>query len=287
MSMVGELSCFLGLQIKQRSEGIFISQEKYAKNVVKKFGLDQCQHKRTLAVIYVKITKDINGTAVDHKLYRSMIGSLLYLTASRPDIAYAFGICALFQLDPRTSHLIVVKRILKYVHRTSDFGILYSFDTTSTLVGYCDADWAGSSNDRKSTYGGCFFVGNNLISRFSKKQNCVISLSTAEAEYISAGSACTQMVWMNNMLQEYGFIQETMTLYCDNMSCIDRSRNPVQHSGTKHIDISLHFIHELVKNKVVRLDHILSNLQLVDIFTKPLDVNTFEYLRTSLGVCRI
>ncbi|KAA0033000.1 putative mitochondrial protein [Cucumis melo var. makuwa] len=129
-----------------------------------------------------------------HKLYRSMIGSLLYLTASRPDIAYAFGICALFQLDPRTSHLIVVKRILKYVHRTSDFGILYSFDTTSTLVGYCDADWAGSSNDRKSTYGGCFFVGNNLISRFSKKQNCVISLSTAEAEYISAGSACTQMV---------------------------------------------------------------------------------------------
>ncbi|KAA0035790.1 putative gag-pol polyprotein [Cucumis melo var. makuwa] len=151
MSMVGELSCFLGLQIKQRS--IFISQEKYVKNLVKKFGLDQCQHKRTSVATHVKVTKDINGTVVDHKLYRSLVGSLLYLMASKLDIAYAVGICARFQSDPRTSHLTVVKRILKY---------------------------AGSPDDRKSTSGGCFFVGNNLISWFSKKQNCV-SLSTAEA----------------------------------------------------------------------------------------------------------
>ncbi|KAL4030475.1 hypothetical protein IC575_008712 [Cucumis melo] len=215
-----------------------------------------------------------------------MIGSLLYLTASRPDIAYVVGICARFQSDPRTSHFTAVKWILKYVHGTSDFGILYSFDTTSTLVGYGDADWAGSPDDRKNTSRGCFFVGNNLISWFSKKQNCV-SLSTAEAEYISTGSACTQMIWMNNMLQEYGFTQETMTLYCVNMSAIDISRNPVQHSRTKHIGIRHHFIRELVENKVVRLDHIRSNLQLVDIFTKPLDANTFEYLRINLGVCCI
>ncbi|KAA0032212.1 putative gag-pol polyprotein [Cucumis melo var. makuwa] len=123
MSMVEELSCFLSLQIKQRSEGIFISQEKYAKNVVKKFGLDQCQHKRTPAATHVKVTKDVNGTVVDHKLYRSMVGSLLYLTASRLDIAYAVGICARFQSYPRSSSLTVVKRILKYVHGMSDFGI--------------------------------------------------------------------------------------------------------------------------------------------------------------------
>ncbi|TYK22184.1 putative gag-pol polyprotein [Cucumis melo var. makuwa] len=123
MSMVGELSCFLSLQIKQRSEGIFISQEKYAKNVVKKFGLDQCQHKRTPTATHVKVTKDVNGTVVDHKLYRSMVGSLLYLTTSRLDIAYAVGICARFQSDPRSSYLTAVKRILKYVHGTSDFGI--------------------------------------------------------------------------------------------------------------------------------------------------------------------
>ncbi|KAL4026761.1 hypothetical protein IC575_015202 [Cucumis melo] len=148
MSMVGELSCFLGLQIKQRSEGIFISQEKYAKNIVKNFGLEQSRHKRTPAGTHVKITKDTNGTIVDYKLYKSMIGSLLYLTASRPDIAYAFGICARFQSDPHTSHLEATKRILKYVHRTSDFRIMYSYDMTSILVGYCDADWAGSSDDR-------------------------------------------------------------------------------------------------------------------------------------------
>ncbi|KAA0045419.1 putative mitochondrial protein [Cucumis melo var. makuwa] len=138
MSLVGELSCFLRLQIKQISEGMFISQEKYVKNLVKKFGLDQSQHKRTPVATHAKITKNMVGTEVDHKLYRSMIGSLLYLTASRPDIAYAVGICARYQSDPR------------------------------------------STDDRKNTSGRCFFLGNNLVSWFSKKQNCV-SLSIAEA----------------------------------------------------------------------------------------------------------
>ncbi|KAL0537384.1 hypothetical protein IC582_026362 [Cucumis melo] len=164
MSLVGELSCFLGLQIKQRSEGMFISQEKYAKNLVKKFGLDQSQHKRTPAVTHAKIMKDMVGTEVDHKLYRSMIESLLYLTSSRLDIAYAVGICARYQSDSRTSHLNAVKRIIKYVHGTTDFGILYFYDTSSELVGYYDADRAGSADDRKGTSGGCFFLGNNLVS---------------------------------------------------------------------------------------------------------------------------
>ncbi|TYK30870.1 gag-pol polyprotein [Cucumis melo var. makuwa] len=139
------------LSIKQRSEGIFISQENYAKNIVKKFGLDQSQYKRTPIATHAKITKASIGTAIDHKLYRSIVGSLLYLTASRLDIAYAVGICARYQLDPRISHLNVVKRIIKYVHGTTDFGVLYSYDTSSELVGYCDADWAGSADDRKST----------------------------------------------------------------------------------------------------------------------------------------
>ncbi|KAL0553604.1 hypothetical protein IC582_007504 [Cucumis melo] len=164
MSMVGELSCFLGLQIKQKSEGIVISQEKYANNIIKKFRLEQSRHKRTPVVTHFKITKDTVGARAYHKLYRSIIGSLLYLTASRPDIAYVVGICACYQADLRTSHLEDVKRILKYVHGTSDFGILYSYDTTPILVGYYDADWAGSSDDRKRTSGGCFFLGNNLIS---------------------------------------------------------------------------------------------------------------------------
>ncbi|KAA0066740.1 gag-pol polyprotein [Cucumis melo var. makuwa] len=254
MSMVGELLCFLGLQIRQKNDDIFISQKKYARNIVKKFGLEQARNKRTPATTHVKLTKDIEGAEVDHKLYRSIVGSLLYLTASRPDIAYAMGIYARYQVVPRITHLEAIKRILKYVHRTCDFGMMYSYDTTPTLVGYCDADWAGSTDDRK-----------------------------IEAEYIAAGSGCTQLIWMKNVLHEYGFDQDTMTLYCNNMSAIDISKNLVQHSRTKHIDIRHHFIREPVEEKVIKLDHIRSNLQLANIFTKPLDASSFEYLCAGLG----
>ncbi|CAM8975401.1 unnamed protein product [Rhodiola kirilowii] len=122
-----------------------------------------------------------------------MIGSLLYPTASRPDIAYAVGVCARYQADPKGSHLLQVKRIIKYVCRTVDFGIWYTKDTNPHLVGYCDADWAGNAKDRKSTSGGCFFLGNNLVLWFSKKQNS-ISLFTAGVEYIAAGRSCTQLL---------------------------------------------------------------------------------------------
>jgi hypothetical protein len=213
-----------------------------------------------------------------------MIGSLLYLTASRPDIAFAVGVCARYQANPKTSHLLQVKRIIKYVSGTCNHGMLYSYNANPTLIGYCDADWAGSADDRKSTSGGCFFFGENLISWFSKKQNCV-SLSTAEAEYIAAGSGCSQLLWMKQMLKEYNVEQDVMTLFCDNASAINISKNPVQHSRTKHIDIRHHFIRELVEKKVVTLEHIATEDQLADIFTKPLDAVRFERLRSALGVC--
>ncbi|CAM9000216.1 unnamed protein product [Rhodiola kirilowii] len=203
MSMVGEMNYFLGLQVTQKEDGIFISQSKYAKNLIKKFDLEKASHKRTPAATYIKITKDEVGPKVDQTLYRSMIGSLLYLIASRPDIAYAVRVCARYQADPKESHLLQVKRIIKYVYGTVEFGIWYTKDTNSHLVGYCDADWAGNAEDRKSTSGGCFFLGNNLVSWFSKKQKS-ISLSTAEVEYIAAGSSCTQLLWMKQMLSEYG-----------------------------------------------------------------------------------
>jgi hypothetical protein len=146
MSLVGELTYFLGLQIKQMEDTIFISQSKYARNIVKKFGMDNATHKRTPAPTHLKLTKDEKGISVDQSLYRSMIGSLLYLTASRPDITYAVGVCARYQADPKVSHLTQVKRILKYVNGTSDYGIMYSHCEDSTLYGYCDADWQGRSS---------------------------------------------------------------------------------------------------------------------------------------------
>ncbi|CAJ2661762.1 unnamed protein product [Trifolium pratense] len=255
MSLVGELTYFLDLQVKQMEDTIFISQEKYARNIVKKFGMEVGSHKRTPA--HLKLTKDEKGIDVDQSLYRSMIGSLLYLTASIPDIMFAVGVCARYQSEPKMSHLTQVKRIFKYVNGTCGYGILYSHGNDSTLVGYCDADWAGSADDRKNTSGACFFLGSNLVSWFSKKQNSV-SLSAAEAEYIAAGSSCSQLLWMRQMLKEYSVEQDVMTLYCDNLSAINISKNPIQHSRTKHIDIRHHFIRELVEEKIVTLEHIAS-----------------------------
>src|ERR1044072_9223237 len=212
-----------------------------------------------------------------------MIGSLLYLTASRPDIAFAVGVCARYQDEPKVSHINQVKRILKYVSKTYNYGMLYSHGCKPILSGYCDADWAGSADDRKSPSGGCFFLGNNLVSWFSKKQNCV-SLSTAEAEYIAAGSSCTQLLWMKQMLEEYNVRQEVMTLFCDNMSAINISKNPMLHSRTKHIDIRHHFIRELVEDQIISLEHVSTEKQLADIFIKALDANQFEELRGKLGI---
>jgi hypothetical protein len=177
----------------------------------------------------VKLISDMVGNSVDQTMYRSMIGSLLYLTASRPDIAFSVGVCARFQANSKESHLTVVKPILRYVKATTNFGVYFSRYTNLELVGYSDADWAGNADDRKSTYGGCFYVGTNLVPWMSKKQNS-ISLSTAEAEYITAGSCCTLLMWMKQLLADYGFPQGMMVVYCDNTSAINISKNPIQHS---------------------------------------------------------
>ena len=138
----------------------------------------------------VKLIVDLLGKSVDPSLYRSMISSLLYLTASRPDISYSVGVCARYQANPKESHMITLKRIIKYVKITVEFGVWYSKDTSDVLTGYSNADWTRNADDRKSTSRGCFYVGNNLVSWMSKKQNS-ISLSTVEAEYIAADSCCT------------------------------------------------------------------------------------------------
>ena len=165
-----------------------------------------------------------------------MIGSLLYLTASRLDISYSVGVCARYQSNPKESHMIALKRIIKYVKTTANFGVWYSKDTNDVLAGYSDADWARNADDRKSTSRCCFYVGNNLVSWISKKQN-YIYLSTAEAEYIAVDSCCTQLLWMQKLLLDYGIHQEHLTICCNNTSVINISKNPVQHSQTKHIEI--------------------------------------------------
>ena len=157
---------------------------------MKKFGLESASSVRTPMSPNVKLTVDLLGKSVNPSLYRSIIDSLLYLVASRPDISYSVGVCARYRANPKESHMTALKRIIKYVKTTAEFGVWYSNDTNDVLAGYSDADWAGNADDRKSTSRGYFYVGNNLVSWMSKKQNS-ISLSTAETQYIAASSCCT------------------------------------------------------------------------------------------------
>jgi len=228
---------------------------------------------------------ELNKTerSVDITSYRGMVGSLLYLTASRPDIMFATCLCARFQADPRESHLIAIKRIFRYLKGTPNLGIWYPRESGFDLIGYSDADYAGCKIDRKSTTGSCQFLGNKLVSWFSKKQNSV-STSTAEAEYIAAGSCCSQVLWMRNQLLDYGLHVDRIPIFCDNTSAIAITENPVQHSRTKHIDIKYHFIREHVMNGTVELHFVPSEQQIADIFTKPLDESTFTRLVSELGM---
>ena len=283
MSLMGELKYFLGLQVDQRIDGIFICQSKYLKELLKKYNIEDSSSARTPSSTAVKLGACDSLVKVDVSSYRGMIGSLLYLTASRPAIIFATCLCARFQADPRDIHLVVVKRILRYLKGTPNLGIWYPRESGFNLLGYTYSDYAGSVVDRKSTSGSCQFLGSRLISWYSKKQQTV-SNSTAEAEYIVAGSCCAQILWIRNQLRDYGFMLSKIPILCDNISAIAISNNPVQHPRTKHIDVRYHFIREHVMNGTVELHFVPSEEQIADIFTKALDESTFTRLVGKLGM---
>ncbi|GLT88133.1 hypothetical protein SLE2022_061720 [Rubroshorea leprosula] len=281
MSMMGELNFFLGLQIKQSKEGIFINQSKYTKEMLKKFGMETCKPIATPMSTSINLDKDEGGKPIDPKLYRSMIGSLLYLTASRPDIMFSVCLCARFQACPKESHLIAVKKVFRYLKDTPNLGLWYPKGSSLDLHSYSDADYAGCRIDRKSTSRTCQFFGNVLISWFSKKQNSV-ALSTIEAEYIAAASCCAQVLWMKQQILDFGITMDHIHIKCDNTSAINLTKSPIQH--TKHIEIRHHFIRDHVANGDVDLLFVDTKNQLADIFTKPLDRDRFFFIRNELGM---
>jgi transposase InsO family protein len=284
MSMIGELSFFLGLQITQRSEGIFLSQEKYLREILKRFQMEDSTPVSTPMVTGCKLSKDDDSPDVDQSSYRSMIGSLLYITTSRPDIMHVVGMVGRYQSAPKQSHLIAVKRIFKYLKGTMNYGLWYPRNQNFQLSVYSDVDWANCMDERKSTSGGAFFLGDSLVAWLSKKQGS-ISLSTTEVEYIAAATCCTQVLWMIQTLADLEVkYTAPIPIHCDNTSAISVSKNLVFHSKTKHIPIKYHFLREQVTNTVVSLHYIPSKDQIVDIFTKPLAKSQFEYLRQKLGV---
>ena len=195
MSLLGELKFFLGLQISQQNNGIFISQSKYIKEMLKKFGMEDCKPVSTPMTTGCKLSKDDESKEVDQKLYRSMIGSLLYVTTSRPDVMHAVGLVARFQANPKETHVLAIKRIFRYLKGTTKLGLWYPKGNELSMIAYTDVDWAGSIDDRKSTSGAALYLGNCLVAWSSKKQSSV-SLSIVEAEYIAAAACCTQVIWM-------------------------------------------------------------------------------------------
>ncbi|GJQ99846.1 putative ribonuclease H-like domain-containing protein [Tanacetum coccineum] len=283
MSSMGELTFFLGLQVKQNKVGIFISQDKYVAEILKKFDLVNVKAAITPMETKVPLTKDEEAFDVDVHLYRSMIGSLMYLTASRPDIMYAVCVCSRFQVTPKTSHLNAVKRIFKYLKGKPNLGLWYPRESPFDLEAFSDSDYGGSNLDRKSTTGGCQFLGQRLISWQCKKQT-IVATSTTEAEYVAAANCCGQVLWVQNQLLDYGFNFMNTKIHIDNESTICIVKNPVYHSKTKHIEIRHHFIRDCYEKKLISVEKIHTDLNVADLLTKPFDGPRFNYLVVSIGM---
>ncbi|GJY57582.1 putative ribonuclease H-like domain-containing protein, partial [Tanacetum coccineum] len=242
MSLMGELTFFLGLQVTQKADGIFISQDKYVDEILKKFGFSTVKTASTPMETSKPLMKDDNAEYVDVHLYRSMIGSLMYLTSSRPDIMFVVFACARFQVTPKVSHLHVVKRIFRYLKGQLKLGLWYPKDSPFDLEAYTDSDYAGASLDKKFTTGGCQFLRSRLISWQCKKQT-IVANSTTEAEYVAASI-----------------------------------KNPVFHSKTKYIEIRHHFIRDSNEKNLIQMIKIHTDQNIADLFTKAFDVSRFQYL---------
>nr|GEX01618.1 hypothetical protein [Tanacetum cinerariifolium] len=237
----GELTFFLGLQVTQKDDGIFISQDKYVDENLKKFGFLIVKTTNTPMETLKPLLKDENAKDVDFHLYRSMISSLMYLRSSRPDIMFAVSACIRFQVTPKVSHLHAMKLIFRYLKGQPKLGLWYPTNSPFNLEAYTNSDYAGTSLDRKSTTGCCQFLGRRLISWQCKKK-IVVSNSTTEAEYVAASNCYGQVLWIQNQMLDYGYNFINTKIFIDNERTICIVKNPVFHSKTKHIKIRHHFI---------------------------------------------
>ncbi|KAH9681167.1 hypothetical protein KPL71_026862 [Citrus sinensis] len=256
MTDIGLMAYYLGIEVKQKKEV-------------------ECG---------VKLSKHDEGEDIDPTFIKSLVGSLCYLTCTRSYILYAVGLVSRYMENPKTTHFKAAKRILCYIKDTINFGLLYSFSNDYKLVGYSDSNWGGDVDDRKSTIGFVFLMGDIAFTWMSKKQ-LIVTLSTCEAEYVAATSSVCHAMWLINLLKELSFPQEEPSEICiDNKSTIALSKNPVFHDRSKHIDTRYHFIRECIARKEVQIKYVKSQDQAVDIFTKSLKQEDFVKFRSLLGV---
>ncbi|KAL8107456.1 hypothetical protein AgCh_024022 [Apium graveolens] len=285
MSNLGLLSHYLGIEVSQNGEYIELRQSAYAKTLLERAGMIDCNAARYPMETKLTLHKDSKGKPVNATQFKSLVGGLRYLVHTRPDIAYAVGVVSRYMERPTALHHNVVKRILRYVKGTVGYGLVYTKRAGNNLLsGYSDSDLAGNIEDRRSTSGMAFYLDENLITWVSQKQRCV-ALSSCEAEFMAATAAACQAVWLRNLLGKITDLKlGVVTIYVDNRSAIDLARNPVFHGRSKHIDIRYHFIRECVERGDIEVKHVKTEEQRADILTKPMSTVKFERMRTLLGL---
>ena len=270
MSDLGLLTSYLRIEVKQERGKIVLSQKSYALRILEQSGMSECNPAHTPLESRCKFGKE-SHPSVNSTIYQSLMGSLRYLTHTRPDLMFSVGYLSRYMENPTTEHMSAVKRILRYVKGTLDLGLVYKKNEAGIkLVGYSDSDYAGDPDDRKSTTGMAFFLGNNLICWASQKQK-IVALSSCEAEYVAATTAACQGIWLARLIGELMNKEMiSMTLMVDNKSAIALSKNPVFLNRSKHIETKFHFIRTCLEEKKIELDFTSSENQLADLFTKSL-----------------
>jgi hypothetical protein len=267
MTDLGDLHHFLGINVHRNASGLFLSQNQYALEILDRANMLNCNPLPTPVDSRSKASAHDGTPFADPALYRSLAGALQYLTLTRPDIAYDVHQIRLFMHAPTTSHFQLVKRILRYIKGTPHFGLQLYRSPSSDLIAYSDADWAGCSDTRRSTFGFCVFRGDNLVSWSSKRQ-ATVSRSSAEAEYRAVANCVAESCWLRQLLLELCYPPRRATVvYCDNVSA---STNPVQHQRTKHVEIDLHFVRDRVALGEAKVLHVPLSSQFADVFTKGL-----------------
>jgi hypothetical protein len=277
MKDLGLMHYFLGLEVWQSLEKIFLNQGKYAVEILKRFDMLECKSMNTPMETKLKLMVDTSSELIDVMMYRWIIGSLMNLTNTRLDICFAVNILSQFLVEPRRVHLVAAKHVMRYLKGTLDFGLSYNGDHDFNMSGYSYSDCAGSVFDRKSTSGCCFSMGSAMILWQSRKQSS-IALSTIEAEYIDACSISCKTIWLQKLLTGlFNLEMEATVILCDNQSCIKMTENPVFHDKSKHIEIRYHYICDMVQRGSIKLQYVSTDEQVADVFTKPLSRVKFEH----------
>ncbi|XP_071708106.1 uncharacterized mitochondrial protein AtMg00810-like [Rutidosis leptorrhynchoides] len=284
MKDLGPLHSFLGISVTRSSQGLFLSQQAYTKDIIARAGLVDCNSVATPVDTSGKLSSKTGRPYGDATKYRKLAGALQYLTFTRPDISYAVQQICLHMHDPKDTHVHALKRILRYLQGTSTLGLQIYKSRSTSLVAFTDADWGGCPDTRRSTSGYCVYYGDTLISWSSKRQ-ATLSRSSAEAEYRGVANVVAESCWLRNLLLELKCpISKATLVFCDNISAIYLAGNPVQHQRTKHVELDIHFVREKVAKGEVRILHVPTRYQIADIFTKGLPRLLFEEFRYSLGI---